>query len=152
MSFKFEGTPKSAESVSKDSATLTGNDGLLISAPSNTQHIIIYDIIATASGTGKLGTSASGGGTQICLIRQGLNQFNAPVFVPAGQAVYTDLVSGNMTLTYEVVNENEVTRQRTNISSGGGGATTTAAPTTTTAAPTTTTAAPTTLSFAAGTS
>ena len=45
MSFKFEGIPKSAESVSKDSTTLTGNDGLLISAPSNTQHIIIYDIL-----------------------------------------------------------------------------------------------------------
>ncbi len=145
MSFKFEGTPKSAESVSKDSTTLTGNNGLLISAPSSTQHIIIYDIITTASGTGKLGTSANGGGTRICLIGQGLNQFNAPVFVPAGQAVYTDLVSGNMTLTYEVVSENEVTGQITNVSSGGGG-------TTTTAGPTTTTAAPTTLSFAAATS
>ena len=137
MAFNYEGTPKSGKSVSKDNTYLAANDGLLVSAPASSESIVIYDIIAT-SGSGKLGTSADGAGTQICLIKQGLNQFGAPIFVPAGQAVYTDVQGGNITLTYDVIKQ--PSRIATNVTSGGGGATTT------------TTAAPTTLSFAAATS
>ena len=43
MSFRYEGTPKSAKSVSKDNTYLTANDGLLVSAPISTQSILIYD-------------------------------------------------------------------------------------------------------------
>ena len=141
MSFRYEGTPKSAKSVSKDNTYLTANDGLLVSAPISTQSILIYDIIVT-SGSGKLGTSADGAGTQICLIKQGLNQFNSPIKVPAGQSVYTDVQGGNITLTYDTVEEpSGVT---TNVTSAGG--------TTTTTTTTTTTIAPTSISFALATS
>ncbi len=121
------GRPKSSYSVSKDSTYLAANDGLLVSAPTTGNCIIIYDLIVT-SGSGKLGTSADGAGTQICLIKQGLNQFRTPIKVPAGQALYTDAQSGNITLTYNVVKEPSGTT--TNVSSGGGATTTTIQPTT----------------------
>jgi hypothetical protein len=136
MSFDKFGRPETAFSVSRDSAYLTANDGLLVSAPTAGNCIIIYDLIVT-SGSGKLGTSADGAGTQICSIKQGLNQFGTPIKVPAGQALYTDAQSGNITLTYNVsVDRGGVTES---VSSGGGGATTT-------------TIQPTTLAFAAATS
>ena len=136
MSFDKFGRPETAFSVSRDSTYLTANDGLLVSAPTAGNCIIIYDLIVT-SGSGKLGTSADGAGTQICSIKQGLNQFGTPIKVPAGQALYTDAQSGNITLTYNVsVDRGGVTES---VSSGGGGATTT-------------TIQPTTLAFAAATS
>ena len=136
MSFKKFGRPETAFSISRDSTYLTANDGLLVSAPTAGNCIIIYDLIVT-SGSGKLGTSADGAGTQICSIKEGLNQFRTPIKVPAGQALYTDAQSGNITLTYNVlVDRGGVTES---VSSGGGGTTTT-------------TIQPTTLTFAAATS
>ena len=127
MSSKNSGRPETAYSVSRDSTYLSANDGLLVSAPMSGHCVIIYDLIVT-SGSGKLGTSADGAGTQICSIKQGLNQFKTPIKVPAGQALYTDAQSGNITLTYDVlVDRGGVTES---VSSGGGATTTTIQPTT----------------------
>ena len=127
MSSKNSGRPETAYSVSRDSTYLGANDGLLVSSPMSGHCIIIYDLIVT-SGSGKLGTSADGAGTQICSIKQGLNQFKTPIKVPAGQALYTDAQSGNITLTYDVlVDRGGVTES---VSSGGGATTTTIQPTT----------------------
>ncbi len=146
MNFRDTGQKDSGNVISRDSAYLSANDGLLIPACNADKSIIVYDVLSYGAGT--LGTAADGGGTRLGFINAGHNEYGASLIVPAGQGVYTNAQSGNITITYAVVDGLPASRI-TNVSSGGGGATTTtAAPTTTTAAPTTTTAAPTTTTAA----
>ena len=94
MSSKNSGRPETAYSVSRDSTYLSANDGLLVSAPMSGHCVIIYDLIVT-SGSGKLGTSADGAGTQICSIKQGLNQFKTPIKVWFSLSVLNFSSDGN---------------------------------------------------------
>ena len=132
MSYRNTGKKDSGNTISRDSAYLSANDGLLIPACSADKSIVIYDVLSY--GSGKLGTAVDGGGTQLCFINAGQNRFGISAIVPAGQGVYTNAQSGNITITYAVVDGLSVGSIRNTVT-GGGGATTT----TTTAEPTTTT-------------
>jgi hypothetical protein len=123
MTFRDTGKRDPGNTISRDAAYLDANNGLLIPACAADKSIIIYDILVS-SGSGKLGTAADGGGTRICLINAGNNHTRA--IVPKGQAVYTDAQSGNITITYAIV-DGFFANVITNIVSGGGGTTTTTA-------------------------
>ena len=124
MTFRNTGKRDSGNTVSRDSAYLSANDGLLIPACSADKSIVIYDVLSY--GSGKLGTAVDGGGTQLCFINAGQNHFGISVIVPAGQGVYTNTSSGNMTITYAIV-DGLPASLITNVVSGGGGTTTTTA-------------------------
>ena len=138
MTFRNTGKRDSGNTISRDAAYLGANDGLLIPACAADKSIVVYDVLSY--GLGKLGTAADGGGTQLGFINAGQNHFGVSIIAPAGQGVYTNAQSGNITITYAIVDGLPASRI-TNIASGGGGATTTtvAPTTTTTVAPTTTT-------------
>jgi len=121
MSFKDTGKKSAGLAISKNAAYLGANDGLLIPAPAADKSIIIYGVLSY--GSGKLGTAADGGGTQICLINAGNNRVHA--IAPKGQAVYTDAQSGNITITYSI-ERGFPAGMIANIISGGGATTTTA--------------------------
>ena len=152
MNFRDTGKRDSGNTISRDSTYLSANDGLLIPACNADKSIVVYDVLSYGAGT--LGTAADGGGTRLGFINAGHNEYGVSLIVPAGQGVYTNAQSGNITITYAIV-DGLPASLITNVSSGGGGTTTTttaAATTTTAAATTTTTAAPTNLEFALATS
>ena len=145
MNFRDTGQKDSGNVISRDSTYLSANDGLLIPACNADKSIVVYDVLSYGAGT--LGTAADGGGTRLGFINAGHNEYGVSLIVPAGQGVYTNAQSGNITITYAVVDGLPASRI-TNVSSGGGATTTTttAAATTTT---TSTTAAATTTGAAA---
>ena len=138
MTFRDTGKRDSGNTISRDAAYLGANDGLLIPACAAGKSIVVYDVLAS-SGSGKLGTAADGEGTRLGFIKAGHNSYGISLIVPAGQGVYTDAQSGNITITYAIVDGIPVDIITNNAREGG---------TTTT----TTTAAPTNLEFALGAS
>jgi len=144
MTFRNTGKKDSGDTISRDATYLVANDGLLIPACAADKSIVIYDVLSY--GSGKLGTAVDGGGTQLCFINAGQNHFGISIIVPAGQGVYTNAQSGNITITYSIESGFPASMITNIISGGGATTTTTAAATTTTttaaATTTTTTAAP----------
>ena len=99
--FKHTGLRSTQLNIRRDSTYLTSNDGLLISAPMSHQNIVIMDVLVM-SGSGKLCTGANGTGVHLCNINQGYNHVRTPIPVPNGQAVYTDVLGGDVTVTYAI--------------------------------------------------
>jgi stress response protein SCP2 len=127
MSFRETGKRSPGLAISRNPTWLSSNNGLLIPAPPSGKSIVIHDILIS-SGSGKLGTAASGGGTRICVANQGANSYSVPTITPKNQAVYTD-ISAYITVTYDII-DGLPDGLVTNIVSGGGGTTTTAVPAT----------------------
>ena len=101
MNFRDTGQKDSGNVISRDSTYLSANDGLLIPACNADKSIIVYDVLSYGAGT--LGTAADGGGTRLGFINAGHNEYGVSLIVPAGQGVYTNAQSGNITITYAVV-------------------------------------------------